>query len=254
MKNNEYIQLRDICVRTVIDLALMAAPALVAAPAAPTNFRILEESNKYVKVSFRDGSTNETTFTVWRRVWPNGEFSKVGQRYGNPSGTSRVHEILISDSGLPACFRASADSADGRAYSLTACTAATKVGWRRYNDTFFVVKPHDVPVSARYRYEDYIHKTWVYRTDAPHHPDSPTNPRTEMAWNSTYVAGYRMWEADVYISRGTDGSNIFQIFKVDHPRRCGVNRCHDQDVRGRWWHAEGHESHSWRLSHLHGDV
>jgi hypothetical protein len=38
-----------------------------------------------------------------------------------------------------------------------------------------------------------------------------------MAWNKTYVAGYRMWEADVYISRGTDGSNIFQIFKVDHP-------------------------------------
>ena len=38
-----------------------------------------------------------------------------------------------------------------------------------------------------------------------------------MAWNNTYVAGYRMWEADVYIARGTAGSNIFQIFKADHP-------------------------------------
>jgi hypothetical protein len=113
MEHDKYTQLHDICVKTVIAIALIAAPALAWAPAAPTNFKILEESNKYVKVSFRDRSTNENTFSVWRRLWPNGEFSKVGERYGNPSGTSRVYEILISDSGQPACFRASADNADG---------------------------------------------------------------------------------------------------------------------------------------------
>ena len=35
MKHNKYAQLHDICVKTVIAFALIAAPALASAPAAP---------------------------------------------------------------------------------------------------------------------------------------------------------------------------------------------------------------------------
>ena len=46
---------------------------------------------------------------------------------------------------------------------------------------------------------------------------NPTNPRTEMRWDDSYSSGQRMWEADVYIPAGTDGSNIMQILRTYRP-------------------------------------
>lgn len=95
--------------------------------------------------------------------------------------------------------------------------ASPTAGWTGYSDTFFIRKPWDVDEDDRFFCSVGVCRTWVFSDDEPFVQGSPTNPRTEMAWDTVYSSGQRMWEADVYIVPGTTGSNIFQIFRAERP-------------------------------------
>ncbi|KAI4365495.1 hypothetical protein MLD38_021475 [Melastoma candidum] len=84
---------------------------------------------------------------------------------------------------------------------------------------FHIQKPYDLPVSDRYSFVDGIHKLWVYSTDHPFSPGSPTGPRTEvMLREYSYVRGVWQFEGHGYIPNGTSGVCVMQVFGAQFPR------------------------------------
>ncbi|CAK9139391.1 unnamed protein product [Ilex paraguariensis] len=45
---------------------------------------------------------------------------------------------------------------------------------------FEIQRPYNLPIDQRYSFIDGVRKLWVYKTDKPHKPTSPTHPRTEI--------------------------------------------------------------------------
>jgi hypothetical protein len=92
-------------------------------------------------------------------------------------------------------------------------------GWKRQTFQFKVHHPFDLPESARHTFDEATntHTMTILKTDSPLKKGSPTSPRTEMRWNNDYTSGEHMFDADVNITPGTDGSSIMQIFRGVRP-------------------------------------
>lgn len=43
-----------------------------------------------------------------------------------------------------------------------------------------IQKPYNIPVDQRYTFKNGVHTFWVFSTDKPLSPASPTSPRTEL--------------------------------------------------------------------------
>ena len=85
-------------------------------------------------------------------------------------------------------------------------------GWTQASFTYAVHKPYDLSVTDRFRYSAGVWTTWVFTTDKPHTSGSGTLPRSEMRWNNNYTSGQHMWDGDVYLVSGTNGTSIAQVF------------------------------------------
>lgn len=89
--------------------------------------------------------------------------------------------------------------------------------WVRTHYDYTIQKPYNLSQSARYRYSGGEHKMWVYSTDQPHTPGSPTDPRTEMRFNQEYSSGRRAWAGQIYIPWGVSGATVVQILRGNRP-------------------------------------
>ncbi len=100
-------------------------------------------------------------------------------------------------------------------FALAQTRAAPTDGLVQYSDTFTVQKPYDLNISDRFSVTDVggilQYNCWINHGDHPLYPGSPTAPRTEMRWNTNWTTTERMWEADVMIDPGSDGTAIQQI-------------------------------------------
>lgn len=84
-------------------------------------------------------------------------------------------------------------------------------GLTRYTDTFSVQHPYDLPASARFSVTGGVYNAWVLHGDKPHEPTSATGPRTEMRWAGNWTGTEHLWEGDVLVDPGTDGTCVMQI-------------------------------------------
>ncbi|KAL7104555.1 hypothetical protein ACP275_08G252700 [Erythranthe tilingii] len=85
---------------------------------------------------------------------------------------------------------------------------------QRLNESNLVIqRPYDVPENRRYRFDNGVHKLWVFNTDKPHSIISNTNPRTEIRVKGyDYSSGVWQFEAYGYVPCGTSGVCIMQVF------------------------------------------
>ena len=92
-------------------------------------------------------------------------------------------------------------------------------GWTRRDFRFGIHKPYDLPVGERYRFDasTNTHTMIIHSTDKPFQRGSGTSPRTEMRWQEEYTSGQHMFDADVYLLPGADGSSIMQILRRLRP-------------------------------------
>ncbi|TVU50992.1 hypothetical protein EJB05_02392, partial [Eragrostis curvula] len=119
-------------------------------------------------------------------------------------------------------------------------------------DRFKLHKPYDLPPEQRYEFRDGVRRLWVYCTDKPLSPGSPTKPRSEILLNKTYTSGVWQFEGYGYVPAGTTGVSVMQVFGA--PRSSGHNttlmlhvyggrlmyyhdetRVVDGDICGRWF-------------------
>lgn len=92
-------------------------------------------------------------------------------------------------------------------------------GWTRRDFRFGIHKPYDIPVGQRYRFDaaTNTHTMIVFNDDKPFKQGSGTDPRTEMRWQEEYTSGEHMFDSDVFIVPGADGSSIMQILRRLRP-------------------------------------
>ncbi|PIN26846.1 hypothetical protein CDL12_00390 [Handroanthus impetiginosus] len=88
-----------------------------------------------------------------------------------------------------------------------------------FNESLYnIQKPFNLPIDHRYSFINGVHKLWVYSTDSPLSPNSPTKPRTEISINGyNYSSGAWQFEANGYVPCGTSGVCIMQVFGSDPP-------------------------------------
>ncbi|KAJ1412923.1 Concanavalin A-like lectin/glucanase domain superfamily [Sesbania bispinosa] len=80
-------------------------------------------------------------------------------------------------------------------------------------------KPFNLHVSERYSFIDGIHKLWVYSTDEPLFPNSPTRPRSEIRITGyDYSSGEWQFEGQGFVPNGTSGACIMQVFGAHQGR------------------------------------
>ncbi|CAI0396150.1 unnamed protein product [Linum tenue] len=78
-------------------------------------------------------------------------------------------------------------------------------------------KPYDVPLHQRYSFVGGVHRMWVYADDKPHHPTSPTQPRTEIRITGLdYSSGVWQFEGHGFVPNGTSGATVAQIHGGSH--------------------------------------
>ncbi|KAL6850480.1 hypothetical protein ACP4OV_021107 [Aristida adscensionis] len=84
----------------------------------------------------------------------------------------------------------------------------------RLNEGNFMLQwPYNVARSSRYSRDGDVRKLWVFSTDKPFKPDSPTKPRTEMRMTGyDYSFGVWQFEGRVLVPAGTTGVSIMQVF------------------------------------------
>lgn len=223
------IRWRRLAVVALCCLAVVALPGSLAVgspaahaaalPAAPSHLALSDEGATAATLNFRDNSTDELQFVVERRTWPVGGYAVVrtvvDHRTGQPAATGwTMRSTVAYDDAALYCYRVKAVNSAGAAASPAYCAAPTT----SRSFSFYVQKPYDLPLSTRYAYASATdtHTMWVYATDKPFKEGSGTDPRTEMRWYTEYDTGHHMWEADVFVPPGTDGTTIMQIFRPDH--------------------------------------
>nr|XP_034604873.1 citrate-binding protein-like [Setaria viridis] len=80
-------------------------------------------------------------------------------------------------------------------------------------DKFKLHKPYDLPPEQRYEFGNGVRRMWVYCTDKPFSPGSPTKPRSEILLNvATYTTGVWQFEGYGYVPAGTSGVSVMQVF------------------------------------------
>lgn len=100
---------------------------------------------------------------------------------------------------------------------LLACTALktaaqSYTGFTSYSDTYSVQHPYNLPLSARFSVTTGpVYNCWIYAGDAGFTSTTTTGPRTEMRWAANWTVKAHMWEADVMIDSGSEGSAIMQV-------------------------------------------
>ncbi len=90
-------------------------------PLAPTTLQILKRDANRVDFRFRDRATNETGYTVQRRLITSNTWQTVASYPARNTGTYTTYfdSNVTGDAGY--CYRAVATNADGSAYSSSRC-------------------------------------------------------------------------------------------------------------------------------------
>src|SRR5579864_4761902 len=106
------------------------------------------------------------------------------------------------------------------ALPLLACTfqanAQSKTGFTEYTDNYSVQHPYDLPESARFSVTSGpVYNCWILKGDKGFTSTTTTGPRTEMRWGTNWSGKEHMWEADVEIDSGSEGSAIMQVKSND---------------------------------------
>jgi hypothetical protein len=89
--------------------------------------------------------------------------------------------------------------------------APPTAGLTRYSDSYKVQHPYNLKQSARFSVTNGVYNTWILRGDKPLSRGSRTGPRTEMRWLKNWSSGEHMFDADVMVDPGTEGTAIFQV-------------------------------------------
>jgi Alginate lyase len=84
-------------------------------------------------------------------------------------------------------------------------------GLTRYSDTFKVQHPYNLPESARFSAVGGVYSAWIVKGDKGFSKGTKTGPRTEMRWSANWTSGEHMFDADVMIDPGTEGTAIMQV-------------------------------------------
>ncbi|CAL4989413.1 unnamed protein product [Urochloa decumbens] len=77
---------------------------------------------------------------------------------------------------------------------------------------FVVQKPYDVPLRERYEQSGGVRRMWVFASDKPISSSHPGGARTEIKVNKIYSSGVWQFEGDMFVSSGTSGASVMQIF------------------------------------------
>lgn len=238
--------------RTTSGRGQAASPLACAAtgrPGRPGNPSVVWTDATSADIEFARSTSYEAPYRIYQRRSTESSWSPASQGTGAgtpPSGRKRyrVHGL---QPGTTYSFRVTSAHAFQESLPTIEASARTATsptaGWTEFSDDFTIEHPWDLPASDRYRYDASYdtHTTWVESTDEPLREGNPTNPRTEMRWDDSYSSGQRMWEADVYIPAGTDGSNIMQILRTQF----GVDfmmRVYEADNGTLKRHPDGHET------------
>jgi hypothetical protein len=110
------------------------------------------------------------------------------------------------------------------------CPEDPTQGWTEYQDSFYIERPYNVPINARFSIIGGIYNFKVFPPDRPHSPIAMgRNPRTEATYGGThdkanvsgagglygrvgyFTTGQRMYSADMLIEPNAVGSAIMQI-------------------------------------------
>jgi hypothetical protein len=91
------------------------------------------------------------------------------------------------------------------------CPEDPTAGYTEYTDSFVVQRPRNLAASDRFKDENGVYSTWVFRNDQPHKPNNRTAPRTEVRF-SDLGTGEHIMSMDVMVERGSDGT-VVQQFK-----------------------------------------
>jgi len=85
----------------------------------------------------------------------------------------------------------------------------------QYTDTYHVQHPWNLPESARFSISPGpIYNLFILKGDAGFTPTTHTGSRTEMRWDTNWTVNEHVWEADVLIDAGSEGSAIQQVHAV----------------------------------------
>ncbi len=115
---------------------------------------------------------------------------------------------------LAAAMAVAAVVAVGAAAQAATTPAATKAptsGLTQYKDTYNVQQPYNLPESARFSVSGGVYSAWILKGDKPLSKGSKTGPRTEMRWAANWKSGEHMFDADVMVDPGTEGTAIMQV-------------------------------------------
>jgi hypothetical protein len=91
------------------------------------------------------------------------------------------------------------------------CPEDPTAGYTEYKDSFVIQRPRNLAAAERFKYENGIYTTWVFRNDQPHKPNNNTAPRTEVRF-SDLGTGEHMMSMDVMVESGSEGT-VVQQFK-----------------------------------------
>ncbi|XP_066311398.1 citrate-binding protein-like [Miscanthus floridulus] len=103
-------------------------------------------------------------------------------------------------------------------------------------DRFKLHQPYDLPPEQRYEFRDGVGRMWVYCTDKPLSPGSPTKPRSEILLNVRYTTGVWQFEDYGYVPAGTSGMSVMQVFDVSG--RNTTLMLHEYGGRFMYYHDE----------------
>jgi len=94
----------------------------------------------------------------------------------------------------------------------TPAAAAPTDGWTQKSWTYTLHKPYNRATSERFLFDGTTYFLWVFPNDPPFQPPPKTGgPRTELRWQNNYTSGQRMWDGDIFVTRGTR-STVVQVF------------------------------------------
>ena len=158
-----------------------------------------------------------------------------------------MRKLLIAFAAVTAVALVVAGGVAAQARTEAASAGGPTCGLTRYTDTYKVQHPYNLPESARFSVVGGVYSAWILKGDKGFSRGTTTGPRTEMRWLTNWTAGEHMFDADVMIDPGTEGTAIMQV-KSDNngePIYLVVQHgdlYHGTDTRigtavvGHWWH------------------
>ncbi|KAL1831201.1 hypothetical protein ACET3Z_000852 [Daucus carota] len=97
---------------------------------------------------------------------------------------------------------------------------------------FKIQRPYNLPVEARYSFENGVRRMWVYANDKSHSPNSQTQPRTEVRiMGHDYSSGVWQFEGYGFVPNGTTGPSVVQIHGATHESSTIILRIYDGELR-----------------------